>query len=51
MPCENIYDVMKRNGKWSVDKREGKIWVFVARFGTRKEALDYVASKGGVVLK
>jgi hypothetical protein len=49
MPQE--YDVMKRNGKWSVDKKESKSWIFEARFDTRKEALAYVASKGGVVLK
>jgi len=47
---ENIYDVVKRSGRWSVDKRIGKSWVFVARFGTRKEALAYVTGKGGVVL-
>jgi hypothetical protein len=45
---ENIYDIVKRNGRWSVDKKEGRNWIFSARFGTRKEALDYVASKGGV---
>jgi len=45
-----LYDVMKRNGKWSVDKKEGGNWIFVARFDTKKAALAYVASKGGIVL-
>lgn len=43
----DIYDVVKRNGGWSVDRRIGKNWAFEARFGTRKEALAYVASKRG----
>jgi len=44
---EELYDVMKRGKQWSVDKKEGKSWIFVARFGTKKAALDYVADKGG----
>jgi hypothetical protein len=48
---EELYDVMKRGAQWSVDKKEGKNWIFVARFGTKKEALAYVASKGGTILK
>jgi hypothetical protein len=46
-----LYDVMKRNGKWSVDKRIGKSWIFEARFGTKKEALAYVKARGGIILK
>jgi len=46
-----LYDIMKRNGKWSVDKKEGKSWIFVARFDTKKAALAYVASKAGAILK
>jgi len=46
-----LYDVMKRGKQWSVDKKIGKSWVFEARFGKKKDALAYVADKGGILLK
>lgn len=38
------FTIEKRNGKYSVDKKEGNHWFFNARFSTKKEAISYIES-------
>ena len=39
------FDIRKSGKHYSVDKKEGNNWFFVARFSKRKEAVEYIETR------
>lgn len=40
-----MYEIRKSIGGWSVDQKVNNCWMFVAKFSTKKEALNYIKLK------
>jgi len=39
-----MYEIRKSIGGYSIDKKEGNTWIFMAKFSSKKACLEYINS-------
>lgn len=40
-----MYEIRKSIGGYSIDKKEGNTWIFIAKFSSKKACNEYINSK------
>lgn len=40
-----MYEIRKSIGGYSIDKKEGNTWMFMAKFSSKKACREYINSK------
>jgi hypothetical protein len=40
-----MYEIRKSIGGYSIDKKEGNTWIFIAKFSSKKACQEFINSK------